>query len=408
MISRKSFSNTSELRYSCFGILFLILLGACQKPQEFDETDNATFIRVFGTGESGYITVIQEIEEGNILGVGGNQNDEGYRKYILDKSGNKKEEVLDKNSALIYPTSLKLKSGETMVADRFSPFFHKYAANGSLLLSQQFSASPKDGEYSRMYQREDGSILIGFSAGAGPSDETRIIQLDASGKTLQNRLINLPSGRRILRCKIVGSYGSKVIIAGNVFAKTTGWRYTDRWKHFSAIYDLITGQIEKEVLYDQYDNSEEDGVEETASFNDGAFATLVSSANQNELLPRREFEIFKTDQELNLIWRKRYDIGAVVVFPWSMFSTKDGGMLVYGYCTTSASSTSYGFMLKINAEGEIIAKQIYSFTQNMAVLAGTESEDGKLIFGGVALSFGQGKDSGSPLIFKTDALGNME
>jgi hypothetical protein len=115
--------------------------------------------------------------------------------------------------------------------------------------------------------------------------------------------------------------------------------------------------------------------------------------------------LIKTDANCNLQWAKTYG-GTYSDFAFSVQQTSDGGYIVAGY--TASFGAGYGdfFLIKTDANGNVIWAQTYGGTSGDDVaLSVQQTSDGGYIVAGWTDSFGAGNSDA--FLVKTDANGNI-
>jgi ribosomal protein S11 len=115
--------------------------------------------------------------------------------------------------------------------------------------------------------------------------------------------------------------------------------------------------------------------------------------------------LIKTDANGNIIWAKTYG-GTYSDFAFSVQQTSDGGYIVVGYTYSfSAGYSNDIFFIKTDANGNIISAKTYGGTGWDEASSVRQTSDGEYIVAGLTNSFGAGSDD--IFLIKTDAYGNI-
>jgi hypothetical protein len=116
------------------------------------------------------------------------------------------------------------------------------------------------------------------------------------------------------------------------------------------------------------------------------------------------FDVFliKTDANGNIIWAKTYG-GTGEDYAFSVQQTSEGGYIVAGYTTSFGAGYSDAFLVKTDANGNIIWAKTYGGISYDLASSVQQTSDGGYIVAGWTLSFG----AGDIFLIKTDANGNI-
>jgi hypothetical protein len=118
------------------------------------------------------------------------------------------------------------------------------------------------------------------------------------------------------------------------------------------------------------------------------------------------YDIFliKTDANGNIIWAKTYG-GTSSDYAYSLQQTSDGGYILAGYTSSFGAGGSDVFLIKTDANGSVQWAKTYGGTYIEYGSSVQQTSDGGYIVAGYTYSFGAGgKDI---LLIKTDANGNI-
>ncbi|MCC6012538.1 hypothetical protein LM594_06185, partial [Candidatus Caldipriscus sp.] len=114
--------------------------------------------------------------------------------------------------------------------------------------------------------------------------------------------------------------------------------------------------------------------------------------------------LVKTDANGNIIWAKTYG-GTGYDWASSVQQTSDGGYIVAGWTSSFSAGISDAFLIKTDADGNIIWAKTYGGTDWDYAYSVQQTSDGGYILAGVTWSFGAGLDD--IFLIKTDADGNI-
>jgi ribosomal protein S11 len=114
--------------------------------------------------------------------------------------------------------------------------------------------------------------------------------------------------------------------------------------------------------------------------------------------------LIKTDANGNIIWAKTYG-GIVWDEAYSVQQTSDGGYIVAGYTQSFGAGDLDIFLIKTDANGNIIWAKTYGGTDWDDALSVQQTSDGGYIVAGGTRSFGAGY--WDIFLIKTDANGNI-
>jgi hypothetical protein len=118
-----------------------------------------------------------------------------------------------------------------------------------------------------------------------------------------------------------------------------------------------------------------------------------------------DFFVVKTDANGNIIWAKTYG-GTGDDTAWSVQQTSDGGYIVAGYTRSFGVGNLDVFLIKTDANGDVQWAKTYGGAGDDRAYSVQQTSDGGYILAGETRSFGAG---GSDIfLIKTDANGDVQ
>jgi len=114
--------------------------------------------------------------------------------------------------------------------------------------------------------------------------------------------------------------------------------------------------------------------------------------------------LIKTDANGNIIWAKTYG-GTSYDYAYSVQQTSDGGYIVAGETNSFGAGLSDAFLIKTNASGNLQWAKTYGGTGYDYAYSVQRTSDGGYIVAGLTTSFGAG--GYDVFLIKTDANGNI-
>jgi hypothetical protein len=137
---------------------------------------------------------------------------------------------------------------------------------------------------------------------------------------------------------------------------------------------------------------------------DGGYIVAGFTSSFNPSLGGDAF-LIKTDANGNIIWAKTYG-GTYYDNAYSVQQTSDGGYIVAGYAEFFSAGSYNIFLIKTNANGNIIWAKIYGGPYWEDAFSVQQTSDGGYIVAGRTNSF-NGGGSYDIFLIKTDANGNI-
>jgi len=180
-----------------------------------------------------------------------------------------------------------------------------------------------------------------------------------------------------------------------------GTRFT-----FAGYYDIFlikkdaNGNIQWAKTYVRTDDERAFSVQQTS---DGGYIV----AGTRFPFAGWDVDIFliKTDANGNIIWAKTYG-GTDDDTAFSVQQTSDGGYIVAGYTWSFGAGGRDAFLVKTDANGNVQWAKTYGGTHRDVAYSVQQTSDGGYIVAGGTISFGAG--GGDIFLIKTDANGNVQ
>jgi uncharacterized protein YuzE len=133
---------------------------------------------------------------------------------------------------------------------------------------------------------------------------------------------------------------------------------------------------------------------------DGGY--IVAGITGSFVAESADIFLLKTDANGNIIWAKTYG-GANNEWAHSIQQTSDGGYIVAGWTNTFGAGITDIFLIKTDANGNVQWAKTYGGTSNIYAYSVQQTSDGGYIVAGGTSSFGVG----GAIFVKTDANGNV-
>jgi uncharacterized delta-60 repeat protein len=246
-----------------------------------------------------------------------------------------------------------------------------------------------DGAYSVRQTSDGGYIVAGYttSFGAGYSDFF-LIKTDANGNIIWAKTYGGIYGDRASSVQQTSDGG--YIVAGATASFGAGYAFLVKTNaDGNIIWAKTYGGIYSDYAY---------SVQQTS---DGGYIL----AGGTYYLGAGSYDIFliKTDADGNIIWAKTYG-GTGWDYAFSVQQTSDGGYIVAGLTTSFGAGSWDIFLIKTDANGNIIWAKTYGGTIYDGAYSVQQTSDGGYIVAGWTYSFGGAYDI---FLIKTDADGNI-
>jgi TolB-like protein len=277
-------------------------------------------------------------------------------------------------------------------AGLYDVFLIKTDANGNIIWTKTYGGTYDDWANSVQQTSDGGYIVAGVtgSFGAGLYD-VFLIKTDANGNIIWTKTYGGTSADVAHSVQQTSDGG--YIVAGGT--RSFGAGNFD----FFLIKTDANGNIIWAKTYGGTLNERAYSVQQTS---DGGYIvageTWSFGADSNDIF------LVKTDANGNIIWAKTYG-GTYWDYAFSVQQTSDGGYIVAGYTESFGGGNYDIFLVKTDANGNIIWAKTYGGTLNERAYSVQQTSDGGYIVAGVTYSFGAG--GWDIFLIKTEANGDI-
>ena len=277
-------------------------------------------------------------------------------------------------------------------AGRYDLFLIKTDANGNVQWAKTYGGTDDDYAYS-VQQTSDGVYIVaGYteSFGAGSGD-IFLIKTDANGNIQWAKTYGGIYWDEAYSVRQTSDGG--YIVAG--FTGSFGAGYSDVF----LVKTDANGNIIWAKTYGGIDRDEASSVQQTS---DSGY--IVAGWTYSFGAGSDDPFLIKTDANGNIIWAKTY---GGISYDWasSVQQTSDGGYIVAGVTLSFGAGYSDAFIIKTDANGNIIWAKTYGGTGYEEASSVQQTSDGGYIVAGATASFGAGYSDA--FIIKTNANGNI-
>ncbi|MCB0736846.1 MAG: hypothetical protein KDC92_04975 [Bacteroidetes bacterium] len=381
-------------------ILFSIiaLFSSCSKDLEFDKTDSQTqpYYAKFLDNTHAYWNYQNIYSHENEIILQG-------RAYLKEQYTPIESRWQTNLNHILHDSFIFQNAPENIYGD-FKSVFHNgiqylmnqnnptlLINNNSLALSQEvhFNSPTTAYNYSLPFINRKNEILIGsFVSLSFGLDRGEFIQWFRSD--LQPKRTTFirqgAAGGDIYNLMVFGNSGEKIWLLGTMYS-TTGSERTDNQHVFAGIYNDEMRSFEKIIKPKSTFNSfnikinnhialtNENAIIYTEEYNSN-----LNEVNRNQwtLNNLSEFEVVKIDSNLNVVWRTTIAFDETETDPVNIKQLKDGGYLIAGNLNYDKGILQKNFVVKLNANGEIVLHKKISELKDNYVWDFTELDDGRI------------------------------
>lgn len=278
-------------------------------------------------------------------------------------------------------------AGKKEANNNIDIFLLKTSTDGTTVWEKTFGSSEEEDAYAVLELADGGFMVLGYDYGAG----TMFYRTDASGNLLWSKTVTSP-----VKC------------FDFVRTPDNGFALIGEHTGFFADYliYLIRTNSDGDTLWTRQfgQGNNVNTPYSLALTTDGGFVltgetTSPPTAGENDIF------LIRTDANGNQLWDKRFGTPALIEQGYSVLPTSDGGFLVGGTTIDVLFSSSSGFLIKTDANGDTLWTRTYDFSKDYLF---NQIEDVVLTAdGGYALCGWAGDFSGDifGFIHRTDTLG---
>ena len=270
-------------------------------------------------------------------------------------------------------------------------FLIKTDANGNVQWAKTYGGTGNNYAYS-VQQTSDGGYIVAGSTRSFimGNEDVLLIKTDANGN--------------VQWAKTYGGTGHDVAFSvqqtsdgGYIVAGFTGSFGAGSYDFF-----LIKTDANGNIIWAKtYGGTSADYAHSVQQTSDGGY--IVAGETWSFGAGGYDIFLIKTDVSGNIIWAKTYG-GTYVEQAYSVQQTSDGEYIVVGFTYSFGAGNQDVFLIKTDANGNIIWAKTYGGTDEDAALSFQQTSDGGYIVAGYTHSFGAGVDI---FLIKTDANGNI-
>lgn len=389
-------------------LIYVVVAAGCKKNVQLGERDQDTFLEVLSRDSSHAVVAVTELDDHSLLLL-----ENWYDGVTCNFARLNQKGKLQARVTMAVPgtgsgqwRATKLRSGDIAYTQTLGDYLQRYKQDGTLLFSTRLMTTTDDYYSFEPVEAANGDLLLPVTTVSFGGFVGTIVRVDKNGNITRHKIETGSHLRSLETLEIAEQRGDTLLLVAST--KPFLYDYV-KAKVTAMTYQISTETLLSLTMYDEQDNSESDFV--IGALPTAAGGVCLSSGNRNYYLasinPSPEFELFFLDHQGELINRRRYNLGSYNCNPTKIVKTQDQGFLISGYTNSTRPDHFFGFMLKVDAQGEIETSRIFSETQ-MVIFDCAELHDGHFIFGGAALSFGSGKDYVDGLIMKTNRQGKIE
>ena len=271
-------------------------------------------------------------------------------------------------------------------------FLIKTDANGNVQWAKTYGGTSTDLAESVRQTSDGGYIVAGhtYSFGAGGRD-IFLIKTDANGNIIWAKTYGGTNWDDTYSVQQTSDGG--YIVAGETYSFGVGG------PDFFLIKTDASGNVQWAKTYGGTNYDDAYSVQQTS---DGGY--ILAGYTQSFGAGSSDIFLIKTDANGNIIWAKTYG-GTSYDVAFSVQQTSDGGYIVAGLTGSFGASWYDIFLIKTDANGNIIWAKTYGGTSRDEVSSVQQTSDGGYIVGGFTGSFGAG--DADIFLIKTDANGNI-
>jgi hypothetical protein len=271
-------------------------------------------------------------------------------------------------------------------------FLIKTDANGNVQWAKTYGGTGYEGAYSVQQTSDGGYIVAGYtdSFGAGGSD-IFLIKTDANGNIQWAKTYG--GTYEDIAFSVQQTSDGGYIVAGWT------WSFGALWRDIFLIKTDANGNIQWAKTYG---GTYEDIAFSVQQTSDGGY--IVAGRTGSFGAGTVDAFLVKTDANGNIQWAKTYG-GTYEDYAYSVQQTSDGGYIVEGWTFSFGAGLNDIFLIKTDANGNIIWTKTYRGTEWVGVSSVQQTSDGGYILAVPTRPFGADYDD--IFLIKTDANGDI-
>jgi hypothetical protein len=292
-----------------------------------------------------------------------------------------------------------------MRASSFARVFIRLASVGALFLAvtanaaqwaQTFGGSGVDAASSAQPTADGGYIVGGHrSASDGLGLAAWLMKLDAVGNLVWQKTYERIPGDYIVT-SVQPTPDGGYVVAGNTSPR--GAENRDVWV---AKLDANGGVVWQR----SYGGANADWANAVQPTADGGYIVVGLTYSFNLMLPSGKLWVLKLDAGGNVSWQRIVGAANGSGEAHAVRPTVDGGFIVAGNTTAFGAGGSDAWLLRLNANGDVVWQRTYGGTNSDFFYAVQATAEGGFIAAGSTYSFGAGE--GNAWVVKLDAVGNV-
>jgi len=277
-------------------------------------------------------------------------------------------------------------------AGDYDIFLIKTNSSGNVQWAKTYGGTTRDRVYSVQQTSDGGYIVGGWRAPASSTvDDVFLIKTDANGNIQWAKTFGGTDDDQDNSVQQT-SDGGYIMTGGTASFGAGNW---DIW----LIKTDANGNISWAKTYGGTNYDYAYSVQQTS---DGGY--ILAGETRSFGAGNVDIILIKTNSSGNLQWAKTYG-GTGSDITWSVQQTSDGGYIVAGYTTSFGAGNVDIILIKTNSSGNLQWAKTYGGTNYDYAYSVQQTSDGGYIVAGYTTSFGAG---GSDFfLIKTDANGNL-
>lgn len=398
--------NRKQLLFFCQVLCVLTFMG-CKKDVPDSDLEFKTYFHTYAAPGNQTSWFLKPIANNGCMFIG--TEDEIEQLVILKI--NEKGQLISKDTLngfkVLGPIFSEFDDGSILICSGYNDGnLCKLDKEGNVAFKINFGGSGRS--YSYPVKLKNGNYAIASAYGWGPGTSSLINFVKPDGSNAGQFTIHdasfAPKFKTLYtslhKCDTVGTY----YFNGFGFPNWNN-SFRNRGKLFIAkqIYNGTNLVYNKFKIIDSSNlNYSISGVYQVNT-KDNHTILAATFANINNL---NKGKIIKLDANLNSVWEKDLLIG-YATFCNGVIECPDGNYLITGVCWMNEKLINTPFACKMDKNGNVLWKNVFSTKLNAQFAWADQAEDGTCFFGGNTNGFGQANNLNDMFIIKTDKEGNF-